>query len=561
MANTIHSPEDGPTKDCYGWDPMLDGDSDDTVSNQDLDMPDKPHREVSGNTRRMMDQQFTRPTHASVVKDFMGLENTLNNVLQYLGETVESDPAEKVQAPYVYKDLVQHDPILRAQRIEAQCNAHVAMVLLHQSTPSQTLVGCCLEGAQGKTKHVLAMEVNRTDYRQPDVLISDHPSVTAFLCGQRRTMNYRDAFNTVKQAKAFCREHFSSLDLQVVYHLQEHHCATAAWGDRAKGTHVCIIKAIPKLHRAQSQMHTQQAQDVPLNQVEVVNASPAIAAQQCTNTQIGAPEERADTTGVENGTWSSDVLLESLDLPYDGMPSTRVTLDTPFGASGYQRISTEAEIDYERAQPSNIQEVANPEEMSTRVVHPLATATESVKDGQLVALTGSRGGTTIVDHDTTIPQGSGGQADTEMTGATSGIGYNQALQGLDRGVYRVPVISLVGNGVDGEDQTAARELSGGNGPPTASAEMKVDTLDGKRSPEISPAQKGPFQSLMVTLRISWHIPSNEAHLAFINSDLDAIKGIKNTHPRSRGNGETFVSMMVNCRNQGESPRIKVYECI
>jgi hypothetical protein len=41
--NTIHSPEDGPTKDCCGWDPMLDGDSDNTVSDQDLDMPDNPH--------------------------------------------------------------------------------------------------------------------------------------------------------------------------------------------------------------------------------------------------------------------------------------------------------------------------------------------------------------------------------------------------------------------------------------------------------------------------------------------------------------------------------------
>jgi hypothetical protein len=81
-ANTIHSPEDGPTKDCYGWDPMLDGDSDDTVSDQDLDMPDDPHGEISGNTRRMMDQQFARPTHVSVSKDFMGLEDTLNNVLQ-----------------------------------------------------------------------------------------------------------------------------------------------------------------------------------------------------------------------------------------------------------------------------------------------------------------------------------------------------------------------------------------------------------------------------------------------------------------------------------------------
>ncbi len=70
-ANTIHSPEDGPTKDCYGWDPMLDGDSDDTVSNQDLDMLDDPHGEISGNTKRMMDQQFAHPTHASVGKDWV----------------------------------------------------------------------------------------------------------------------------------------------------------------------------------------------------------------------------------------------------------------------------------------------------------------------------------------------------------------------------------------------------------------------------------------------------------------------------------------------------------
>jgi hypothetical protein len=60
-ANTIHSPEDGPTKDCYGWDPMLNGDSDDTVSDQDLDMPDDPHSEISGDTRRMMDQHFCTP--------------------------------------------------------------------------------------------------------------------------------------------------------------------------------------------------------------------------------------------------------------------------------------------------------------------------------------------------------------------------------------------------------------------------------------------------------------------------------------------------------------------
>jgi hypothetical protein len=81
-ANTIHSPEVGPANDCYGWDLMLDVDSDDTNSDQDLDMPDNPHGEISGDTRRMMDQQFARPAHASVGKDFMGLEDTLNNVLQ-----------------------------------------------------------------------------------------------------------------------------------------------------------------------------------------------------------------------------------------------------------------------------------------------------------------------------------------------------------------------------------------------------------------------------------------------------------------------------------------------
>ncbi len=88
-ANTIHSLEDGPTKDCYGWDPMLDGDSDNTVSNQDLDMPDNPHREISGNTRRMMDQQFACPTHASIGEDFMGVEDTLNNVCVFLASGSE----------------------------------------------------------------------------------------------------------------------------------------------------------------------------------------------------------------------------------------------------------------------------------------------------------------------------------------------------------------------------------------------------------------------------------------------------------------------------------------
>ena len=92
-----------------------------------------------------------------------------------------------------------------------------------------------------------------------------------------------------------------------------------------------------------------------------------------------------------------------LDLLYDGTPSITVMLRTPFGASGYQCTSTEAATDYELAQPSNIQEVANPGVMSTGVVHPLATATGSVGDGQPVAPTGGGGGATINDHNMTIP--------------------------------------------------------------------------------------------------------------------------------------------------------------
>jgi hypothetical protein len=163
------------------------------------------------------------------------------------------------------------------------------MMLPCQPPPSHTLVGCHSEGAEGETEHVSTMEVNGTDYRQHDALISDHPSVTAFLHGQGRTINYTDAFNTVKQAKAFCREHFNGLNFQAVFHPREHHCATAAWGGRTKGAHIHIIKALPKLYRAQSQMHAQQAQDVPLNQMEVVNASLAIAAWQGMDTQVGAP--------------------------------------------------------------------------------------------------------------------------------------------------------------------------------------------------------------------------------------------------------------------------------
>ncbi len=228
------------------------------------------------------------------------------------------------------------------------------MELFHQPMPHQTLVDLCLEGAQGETECMLTMEFDKTNYPQLDTLIPDHPAVTNFLQSQGRTMNYRAAFNTVKQTKTFCREHFNGLDLQAVYYPQEHHCATATWGGRAKGMRVCIIKALSGLFQAQSQMHAQQGQDVLLNQREVIKASLTIAAQQGSNTQMGASEEGADITWVENGTWSSDVLLELLDLPFDSMPSTTVISRTLSGASGNQQgTSTEAKTDSVLAQPSN----------------------------------------------------------------------------------------------------------------------------------------------------------------------------------------------------------------
>jgi hypothetical protein len=163
---------------------------------------------------------------------------------------------------------------------------------------------------------------------------------------------------------------------------------------------------------------------VLLNQMEVVNAFPTIAVRQGTDMQMGATKEGVDITGAKNGTWSSDVSLMLLDLPYDGTPPTRVTLRTPSSASGYwQCTSTEAAMDSVLTQPSNIQEVVNPGVRATGALHPPASATGSVGDSQLIAPTGSRGSATIVGLKLTIPQKSGGQTDIEMTGATSGVGF------------------------------------------------------------------------------------------------------------------------------------------
>jgi hypothetical protein len=148
-----------------------------------------------------------------------------------------------------------------------------------------------------------------------------------------------------------------------------------------------------------------------------------------------------------------------------------------------------------------------------------------------------------------------------MTSATIGSSINQVLLSPSGGMHRDPTTSLVGISVDGEDQTAAGELTWGKGPLRVSTGMEVNMLDKQKGLETSPAQKRLPQTYMVTPRISQHIPINETHLEYINFDLDAIKGIKNTRPLIGGSWETFVSTTMNHRNQGESPSTKVYECI
>jgi hypothetical protein len=81
-------------------------------------------------------------------------------------------------------------------------------------SPDQSFV---LQRQEG-TECMAAMEVNNTNYRQPDALIPNHPAVRNFLQSKGRTMNYRAAFKNVKQAKSFCQEHFNGFDLQGVYH-------------------------------------------------------------------------------------------------------------------------------------------------------------------------------------------------------------------------------------------------------------------------------------------------------------------------------------------------------
>jgi hypothetical protein len=100
---------------------MLDGKEDNSNSGQDSAMLDDLLGKITDDTWKMMDQQFARPTHTSVGKDFMALEDTLNDILRWLGDTVAFDPtAQDVEAPLPgHKDIASYDPILCAQTIEA----------------------------------------------------------------------------------------------------------------------------------------------------------------------------------------------------------------------------------------------------------------------------------------------------------------------------------------------------------------------------------------------------------------------------------------------------------
>jgi hypothetical protein len=70
VANVIRAPDGISTKDCYGWDLMLDADDDNSDPDRDFEIPDN----VQG-------EQFAHPNHNNANKDFMGLEDTLNDVL------------------------------------------------------------------------------------------------------------------------------------------------------------------------------------------------------------------------------------------------------------------------------------------------------------------------------------------------------------------------------------------------------------------------------------------------------------------------------------------------
>jgi hypothetical protein len=77
----------------------------------------------------------------------------------------------------------------------------------------------------------------------------------------------------------------------------------------------------------------------------------------------------------------------------------------------------------------------------------------------------------------------------------------------------------------------------------------------------SPRANNALKSSMVTPKVTRTIQIDVAHLNYINAEEDACQGIRNVRPRSKGTGETFVSMTVIHKKQGVAPSVRVYECI
>ena len=77
----------------------------------------------------------------------------------------------------------------------------------------------------------------------------------------------------------------------------------------------------------------------------------------------------------------------------------------------------------------------------------------------------------------------------------------------------------------------------------------------------SPRATTALKSSMVTPKVTRVIPIDAAHLTYINAEEGACQGIRNVRPRSKGTGETFVSMTVIHKKQGVAPSVRVYESI
>jgi hypothetical protein len=200
-ANIIHLPDNKEvTKDCYGWDPVLDA--------KDGTYTEETQAGSCQASQLELEQQFACPDQDVNDKDLKGLETSLNGLAKAKGcvtRDAVSNPSLKSSAGKVTHDPLlraqatgchwtAHDPILRVKTIEAWWKAHAAMKLLRQYTTLSMLEESdnCARVEVGKDPD--SMDTNSTGNWQPEAEISDHPLVTKFLQGHARSMNYRGVF-------------------------------------------------------------------------------------------------------------------------------------------------------------------------------------------------------------------------------------------------------------------------------------------------------------------------------------------------------------------------------